>query len=50
LEFVDEDLFSHILNQNRQAETALLDWTGLGKYKQKVFDLLKTTDLKVIKL
>lgn len=50
LEFVDEDLFSHILTQNKQAETALLDWGGLGKYKQKVLELLKTTNLKVMKL
>jgi D-aminoacyl-tRNA deacylase len=50
LEFVDERLFSHILDRNEGAEVALLDWTGLGKHKQKVLDLLKTTDLEVIKL
>jgi len=50
LEFVDEELFSHILSRNVQAEIALLDWAGLGKHKQKVFDLLESTDLKVVKL
>jgi D-aminoacyl-tRNA deacylase len=50
LEFLDDDLFSHILKQNKQAKAALLDWTGLGPHKQKVFDLLKTTNLQVVKL
>jgi D-aminoacyl-tRNA deacylase len=50
LKFIDEELFSHILNQNKEAKTALLDWAGLGKQKQKILDLLNTTDLKVVKL
>lgn len=50
LEFLDEDLFVHIMHQNKQAETALLDWGGLGPHKQKVLDLLGTTDLEVIRL
>ncbi|NNL37357.1 MAG: D-tyrosyl-tRNA(Tyr) deacylase, partial [Nitrosopumilus sp.] len=32
------------------AKFALLDWKGLGSQKQKVLELLKTTDLEVIKL
>ena len=47
---LDESLFSHILTQNSMASTALLDWRGLGTNKQKVLDLLKSTDLEVIKL
>lgn len=50
LEFLDDELFSHILTQNRQAQVALLDWGGLGPSKQKVLDLLSTTDIQVIKL
>jgi D-aminoacyl-tRNA deacylase len=50
LDFLDEELFSHILTQNYMAKTALLDWKGLGSYKEKVLDLLKSTDLDVIKL
>ncbi len=50
LEFLDEELFSHIMSQNKQAKAALLDWAGLGPHKQKVLDLLNTTDLQVIKL
>ncbi|MEW6043332.1 MAG: D-aminoacyl-tRNA deacylase [Thermoproteota archaeon] len=50
LEFLDDSLFEHILAQNRQATTALLDWGGLGQHKQKVLDLLKTTNLEVVKL
>jgi len=50
LEFLDEKLFSHIMSRNSAAKSALLDWAGLGKQKQKVLDLLNTTDLEVIKL
>jgi D-aminoacyl-tRNA deacylase len=50
LDFLDEELLSHILTQNYMAKTALLDWKGLGSYKEKVLDLLKSTDLDVIKL
>ncbi len=50
LEELDEKLFSHILKQNKMAKAALLDWKGLGSNKQKLLDLLKTTDLEIIKL
>lgn len=50
LEFLNEDLFSHILKRNQGATAALLDWGGLGPYKQKVLDLLNKTDLEIIKL
>ncbi len=50
LEHLDEDLLSHILARNSMAETALLDWKGLGGYKQKVFEMLKNTGLEVTKV
>ncbi len=50
LDNLDEDLFSHILKQNSMAKFALLDWNGLGPNKQKVLDLLESTELEVIKL
>ncbi len=50
LDFLDEELFSHILTQNYMAKTALLDWKGLGTNKEKLLVLLKSTDLDVIKL
>jgi len=50
LEFLDQSLFSHILKQNKEAKFALLDWRGLGKNKQKVMNLVKATDLEVIKI
>lgn len=50
LDFLDKELFSHILQRNSMAKTALLDWRGLGKNKQKLLDLLSQTDLEVIKL
>lgn len=49
LEFLDENLFSHILNRNG-AKTALLDWGGMGSHKQKVVDLVKGADMEMIKL
>ncbi len=50
LDNLDDALFSHIISQNSVAKTALLDWNGLGPNKSKVIDLLKTTNLEVIKL
>ena len=50
LKNLDEELFSHILSQNKMATAALLDWKGLGSNKQKVLDFLKPTVLEVIKL
>ena len=50
LDYLDEKMFHHILEQNKSAKAALLDWTGLGQNKKKVIDLLETTNLEVIKL
>ena len=50
LDFLDEELFSHILDRNNMAKTALLDWGGLGQNKQKVLDMLNNTNLEVIRL
>ena len=50
LDSLDQELFSHILERNNMAKSALLDWTGLGQNKQKVLDLLSQTELEVIRL
>ncbi len=50
LDFLDEELFSHILARNSMAKAALLDWGGLGQNKQKVVSLLEKTDLEVVRL
>jgi D-aminoacyl-tRNA deacylase len=50
LDFLDKELFSHILERNSMAKSALLDWGGLGQNKQKVLDLLSQTQLEVIRL
>ena len=50
LDFLDEELFIHIMERNNMAKAALLDWTGLGPNKQKVLDFLSTTDLEVKRL
>ena len=50
LDDLDEELFLHIVTQNSDAKIALLDWRGLGSNKQKVLNLLESTDLEVIRL
>lgn len=50
LEFLDEELFSHILKRNDTAKSVMLDWRGLGKHKQKLLEFIENTTLEVIKL
>jgi len=50
LDNLDDILFSHILDRNREAKYALVDWRGLGKNKQKVVNLIQNTDLEMIKI
>ncbi|MGY5141470.1 MAG: D-aminoacyl-tRNA deacylase [Nitrosopumilus sp.] len=50
LEELDEKLFSHIMERNKIATVALVDWNGLGSNKQKIMNFLNSTKLEVIKL
>ena len=50
LDNLDDILFSHMLDRNREAKYALVDWRGLGKNKQKVVNLIQNTDLEMIKI
>ena len=50
LGYIDQSLFSHIIKRNTGAIAALLDWNGMGKNKQKILEMLGTTDLEIIKL
>ena len=50
LDFLDQELFNHILDRNQMAKSALLDWGGMGQSKQKVLDFLSKTNLEVIRL
>lgn len=50
LDNLDDSLFSHILDRNKEAKYALVDWRGLGKNKQKVINLIQDTDLEMIKI
>jgi len=50
LDYVDKELFSHILERNKEAKCALVDWSGLGKNKQKIVDLIMTTNLEMIRV
>ena len=51
LDFLDKELFLHVLAQNPRAKTALLDWRGMGSdNKQKILSFLELTDLEIVKL
>ncbi|MGI0101323.1 MAG: D-aminoacyl-tRNA deacylase [Nitrosotalea sp.] len=50
LDNLDDALFSHMLDRNKVASYALVDWSSLGKNKQKVVNLIQTTDLEMIKI
>ena len=50
LDNLNEDIFSHIVKRNKEAKFALVDWSGLGKNKQKVMDLTQATDFELIKV
>ncbi len=50
LEFLDQELFDHVIQRNTGATAVILDWAGLGQHKQKVMDLVSKTDLEVIRL
>ncbi|RNJ79015.1 MAG: D-tyrosyl-tRNA(Tyr) deacylase [Nitrosopumilus sp. B06] len=47
---LDESLFSHIMERNAGVRTALLDWAAMGPAKQKILNMLESTDLEVIRL
>jgi len=50
LEQIDQSLFSHIIERNKGATAALLDWNSMGKNKQKILEMLQETELEVIRL
>ena len=50
LDHIDEKLFSHILERNNEAKYALVDWSSLGKNKQKIVSFLETTNLEMMRI
>ena len=50
LDNIDLELFTHILEQNHEAKFALVDWSGLGKNKQKIVEMINTSDLEMVKI
>jgi D-aminoacyl-tRNA deacylase len=50
LDNLDSDLFDHVLTRNPEAKSALVDWSGLGKNKSKIVNMINSTDLEMIKL
>jgi len=50
LGYIDQSLFCQLIKREKGATAALLDWNGMEKNKQKILEMLGTTDLEVIKL
>ncbi len=50
LDYLDESLFKEIIEKNKTAKYALLDWDSLGKNKHKLVNLLDSSDLETIRL
>lgn len=50
LDNLDQTLFDHIISRNKEAKAALVDWSGLGKNKQKVIDFISKTALEMIRI
>lgn len=50
LDNIDLELFTHILERNHEAKFALVDWSGLGKNKQKIVEMINTSGLEMVKI
>jgi D-aminoacyl-tRNA deacylase len=50
LDVMDLELFDHVLKQNTEAKFALVDWSGLGKSKQKIVEMINSTNLEMVKI
>lgn len=50
LDSLDDKLFSHIVSRNEEAKIALVDKSGLGRNKQKVINLIKSSDLEIVQV
>ncbi len=50
LEYLDDRMLDHILEQNAGADAALLDWDGMGPHKQRVVKMIKDAGLEIIRL
>ena len=48
LEHIDEDIVEQAIKKNvEKVDFVLLDWKGLGKYKQKVVNILDKIGIEV---
>jgi D-aminoacyl-tRNA deacylase len=50
LDNLDEVLFSHIMDRNKEVKYALVDWGGLGQNKQKIVNFIQMAGLEMIKV
>lgn len=47
---LDEDLLGHILERNAGADTALLDWRGMGPERRRVLEMIEAAGLEAVRL
>jgi len=50
LDDLDKNLFDHVVKRNSEAKFALVDWSGLGNNKQKIVEMINSTNLEMIKI
>ena len=50
LDYLDNELFLHILQRNPEIDAAFVDWNGLGSNKQKIIDLLSENNILMKRL
>ena len=50
LDYLDNELFLHILQRNTEIDAAFVDWNGLGSNKQKIIDLLSENNILMKRL
>ena len=50
LDYLDNELFLHILQRNPEIDAAFVDWNGLGSNKQKIIDLLSENNIMMKRL
>ena len=51
LQFIDDRMIQQMMVRSTERVThVLLDWKGLGKYKNRILDILEKTDLEVVRI
>lgn len=50
MRFLDEELLRHVVERNREATVAMLDWGSMGPGRSDIARLLEQTDLEVVRV